>query len=113
MDRSEYSDLNKTWIIDIDGTILKHNGYRYGQDELLPGVKEFFAKIPKDDKIIITTGRTSEIRKRTEDFLYKNNIRYDHIIFDLPTGERFLINDTKPSGLKTAYAFNVERDGGL
>tara|TARA_B100002019_G_C20823707_1_gene381853 strand:- start:17 stop:358 length:342 start_codon:yes stop_codon:yes gene_type:complete len=113
MDTSNYSDLNKTWIIDIDGTILKHNGYRTGDDEVLPGVVEFFSNIPKDDKIIIITGRSSEIRERTEKILNENNLRYDHIIFDLPTGERFLFNDTKPSGLKTAYAFNVTRDSGL
>ena len=28
----------------------------------------------------------------------------------MPMGERILINDIKPSGLKTAYAINKERD---
>jgi len=31
----------------------------------------------------------------------------------LPFGERILVNDKKPSGLKTAYAINKERDGEL
>ena len=34
------STLPKTWIFDLDGTILKHNGYKIdGEDTLLPGVK--------------------------------------------------------------------------
>ena len=22
------SDMNKTWVLDLDGTIVKHNGYK-------------------------------------------------------------------------------------
>jgi len=46
-------------------------------------------------------------------FLEKNDIRFDHIIFDLPYGERILINDIKKSGMLTAYAINKERDGAM
>ena len=31
---------------------------------------------------------------------------------DLPTGARYLINDTKPDGTNTAFAFNLSRDVG-
>ena len=113
MDRSNFSDLNKTWIFDLDGTLLKHNGYKYGGDVLLPGVSEFFKTIPKDDKIIILTARSSENSKETEKFLSENQIHFDYIIYDLPIGERILVNDEKPSGLKTAYAYNLIRDKGL
>ena len=41
------------------------------------------------------------------------NIRFDQIIYDLPFGERILINDAKPSGLKTAYSVNTVRDAGI
>ena len=44
MSRDEYrlSPLGKTWILDIDGTIVKHNGYKIdGHDTLLLGAKEF------------------------------------------------------------------------
>jgi len=113
MDGSNYSDLNKTWIFDLDGTLVKHNGYKDKKEELLSGVGEFFSEISSEDKIIILTARSSEYKKETEDFLQKNNIRFDKIIYDLPTGERILINDKKPSGMKTAYAINLERDVGL
>ena len=35
------------------------------------------------------------------------------MLFNLPTGERILINDMKPSGLDTAIGINLERDIGL
>jgi FMN phosphatase YigB (HAD superfamily) len=113
MDGSNYSNLDKTWIFDLDGTLVKHNGYKTSGEELLPGVKDFFSRISKDDKIIILTARESKYRKKTERFLKENNIRFDYIIYDLPVGERIMFNDKKPSGMKTAYAYNLERDTGL
>ena len=46
MDRSSFrlDDIEKTWIFDLDGTLVVHNGYKNGVDELLPGVKEFYEK---------------------------------------------------------------------
>ena len=105
------SPLPKTWILDIDGTIVKHNGYLSdGFDTLLPGAGEFIAGIPDTDTIIFLTSRKSDFSVMTERFLYDNGIRYDHIIYNAPYGERILINDKKPSGLKTAIAVNTERD---
>lgn len=50
------STLPKTWIFDLDGTLLKHNGYKLdGKDTLLDGVKEYLDELPKEDKIIILT----------------------------------------------------------
>jgi len=107
------STLPKIWIFDLDGTLVKHNGYLMEGDTLLPGVKEFFEKIPETDFIIILTSRSEEYREITENFLKENGIRYNVILFDLPQGERILINDVKPSGLLTAYAINKERDSEL
>lgn len=105
------STLPHTWIFDIDGTLVKHNGYLTATgDILLDGVAEFFADIPEEDMIILITARPSEFRAVTEKFLAENNIRYDHIIFDAPVGERILINDNKPNGLVTAYAIERTRD---
>ena len=105
------STLGKTWLFDLDGTIVKHNGYlNEGHDTLLGGVKEFFSSISDKDKIVIITSRKREFADNTEKFLRSNGIRFDHIIYDLPYGERILINDRKPSGLKTALSINVKRD---
>lgn len=107
----EMSSLNKTWLFDIDGTIVKHNGYKMdGTDTLLAGAKDFLDSLPENDKVILLTSRTNEYRKVTLDFLKNNGIRYDEIIFGLPFGERILVNDKKPSGLKMAYSINSVRD---
>jgi hypothetical protein len=108
-------NLSHTWFIDIDGTILKHNGYITDKkDTLLKGVIHFFNKIPKKDKIILTTSRKSANINELKKFLKKNKIRFNRIISDLPYGERILINDIKPKKkLKTAIAINVVRDQGF
>ncbi len=107
------SSLPHTWIIDIDGTILKHNSHKDGGDILLQGVRELWDKIPSEDFIILMSAREYFFAESTISFLKRNSIRFDHVIFGMPMGERILINDTKPSGLATAYAVNVERDRGL
>ena len=30
------SPLKHTWVLDFDGTLVKHNGYKTGNDEWLP-----------------------------------------------------------------------------
>lgn len=109
----ELSTLPKTWLIDLDGTIVQHNGYKNMEDVLLDGVKEFFEKISTDDCIIFLTARKSTYKNITIEFLKKNNLRYNHIIFDLPVGERILLNDDKPSGLIMGHVVNKVRDGKL
>lgn len=105
------SNLPKTWIFDIDGTIVKHNGYKTdGIDTLLVGVKDFFNNLPEEDYILFLTSRTEEYREMTLEFLKKHAIRYNEIIFGIPVGERIVINDRKPSGIDMAIAFNMERD---
>lgn len=105
------SPLAKTWILDLDGTIVVHNGpYLYGTDHFLPGAKEFLDNIPSQDMIIFLTARSDYEKPHTLKFLKENNVRYDHIIFNAGHGERILINDNKPDGLVTAMAVNTTRD---
>lgn len=105
------SKLGHTWILDLDGTLVKHNGYKMdGHDSFLAGAKEFLNSIPDKDMIIFMTSRREEYRSVTEMFLRSNNIKYNQIIFGLPYGERILINDNKPSGLKTGYTILKRRD---
>lgn len=111
MNSINMSTLSKTWILDLDGTIVKHNGYKVdGKDSLLPGAKEYIDSLPLEDKVVILTSRTEEYRQSTLKFLSDNHIRYDEILFNMPYGERIVVNDRKPSGLDMAYAFNLDRD---
>lgn len=108
------SHLRHTWILDLDGTLVKHNGYKIdGKDSLLEGVRAFLEDIPAEDMIIILTSRTEEVRDQTEMFLRENGICYDTIIYNVPYGERILVNDDKPSGLRMCYAVEIQRDQGL
>ena len=110
----ELSILAKTWILDIDGTLVKHNGYKIdGHDTLLDGVKEFFEKISPDDKVVLLTARKEVYLPALKEFLKANNIRYDYLLTDMPMGERILVNDRKPSGLDMAFAINKNRDENL
>ena len=105
------SPMPKTWILDLDGTILVHDGpYINGRDEFLPGAREFLESIPRRDMIIFLTARSDYEKEHTLRFLKENNVRYDHIIFNAGQGERILINDMKPDGLVTAYAVNTQRN---
>lgn len=105
------SPMQKTWILDLDGTILVHDGpYIIGRDEFLPGAEEFLQSIPDRDIIIFLTARGEWEKPHTLKFLKEHHVRYDHIIFGAGQGERILINDNKPDGLVTAHAINTTRD---
>ena len=105
------STLPKTWVFDLDGTLLKHNGYKIdGVDTILPGALDYLNTIPLEDKIVIFTARTDEYKQMTLDFLQENGIRYEEILFNMPMGERIIVNDRKPSGLDMSVAINTDRD---
>ena len=107
------SPLAHTWILDLDGTLVKHNGYKTdGQDSFLEGAEAFLKGLPEGDMVIFLTSRTMEQKELTERFLSEHGVRYDHIIYNAPYGERILVNDSKPSGLQTSIALNLERDSG-
>lgn len=109
------STLPKTWLLDIDGTIVKHNGHKLtDKEQLLPEVKNILERnIRIEDTIILTTSRkdneSNHIKELIKD-ICKCNVK---LVSQLPHGERILINDQKESGLNTAYAINVKRDNGL
>jgi|TARA_R110000751_G_scaffold87791_2_gene173882 hypothetical protein len=125
--------LNKTWFIDIDGTIVKHL-YNDSIDSAIEKEGEkshlmetpikqsinFLNSIPLNDIIVLTTARDSKHKDHTLKMLQHYNIKYDRILFDLCSGPRYVINDTKPVGvvgnkkpIQTAFAINVERDVGI
>lgn len=111
--------MQYTIFVDLDGTIIKHNGSLDRQlgtpPELLPGVKDAFADwYRKDYRIIITTGRKESMRKATEEQLRSLGIFYDVLLMGLGRGPRVIINDLKPdSGNSTAISVNIKRNEGL
>tara|TARA_B100000287_G_scaffold403955_1_gene426194 strand:+ start:430 stop:837 length:408 start_codon:yes stop_codon:yes gene_type:complete len=129
----EQESLNKTWFIDIDGTIVKHlsnveldeaikkmEGDSHLLEKPIPESLSFLNSVPTSDTIVLTTARDSRHAPHTIRMLNHFEIRYDRIMFDLRSGPRCLINDIKPIGsagntepLNTAHAINVIRDEGI
>ncbi len=108
------SPLPHTWILDFDGTLVEHNGYKTGEDKWLPGALEFLKSIPEEDYVLILTARFEDFApEKTKKFLDKYQVRYNQILFNMPQGERVLINDNKPSGLCCAYALTPCRNEGF
>ena len=67
------SHMPKTWILDLDGTIVKHDGpFLDGEDSFLPGAKEFLQSIPKEDMIVFLTARTEYEKPHTCGFCGKS-----------------------------------------
>lgn len=108
-----FSSLEKLWLLDLDGTILIHNSHLMGDQNFVTGAKEFLKNIDEKDTVIFLTARSHKYKNLTETFLKEHEIKYEFIIYDMPHGERILINDMKPSGLRTAYSFNLIRDQGF
>lgn len=123
-------ELDKTWFVDLDGTVLKHRTNdeidsfinKYGKKSHLEEVPlvdriRFFRNLPKSSSIIITTARLEHQREHTLRTLDHLKIPYNNIIFNIPSGPRVVVNDIKPPltvgnkhYLDTAYALNVDRN---
>ena len=123
-------ELDKTWFVDLDGTVFKHRTNNeidsfineYGKESHLREVPlvdriRFFRNLPKGDSIIITTARLEHQREHTLRTLDYWKMPYNSLIFDIPSGPRIVVNDIKPpltAGnkhyLDTAYALNVDRN---
>jgi hypothetical protein len=113
VERNPKIDQPRTWIMDLDGTVVVHNGHLNGGDALLPGVLDFFENLPKEDVVIIVTARDERFKEQTLDFLRSSGLRFDHSIFGVSKGERILVNDKKPDGCETALCVNLNRNQGL
>jgi len=125
-------NLNKTWFVDIDGTLLVHKT----NEELDKIIEEndmdshlyetpiidaisFINNLSKKDRVILTTARENRHLAHTIRALHYFNIRYNKIVDELGAGPRVVVNDIKPAGaagnsqdFDTAYAINITRDKG-
>ena len=110
----------KTIFCDIDGTLVKHMPPQEASKpdahmELLPGTIETLIDWDrKGYNIILTTGRRESLRTQTERQLSEVGIIYDKLIMGIGGGQRFLINDLKPTKeYNTAHAIVLERNQGI
>lgn len=115
----ERSTLNKTFFIDLDGTIwpyckIEEVISKKPEDyKLLPGVREKINKwILEEHKIIFVTARHENNRKKVEAVLEHLCIPYHQLIMNCGMGERIVINDTA-TNKEMAIGITVERDKGF
>lgn len=107
-----------TYIIDIDGTILRHHGggLKYQatwKPEILPKVDEAFKELNEmGARIILMTGRPESMRAATEHQLSKLGLFWDELLMGVGRGIRYIVNDSA-NGKPTCYAVTVERNAGL
>jgi hypothetical protein len=109
----------RTYIIDIDGTILPQNTsdpvaqWRGEPDGLLPGVVDFFARVEQaGDCIVLLTARRESCRPRLEATLRRLGLFWDELVMGAGSGPRVLINDSADGEIK-AHAVNIPRNTGL
>jgi len=107
------STLPKTWLVDLDGVLVEHNGHLRGADRLLAGAQAFSKQVAPQDVVVLLSARAEAWQSQSVSLLREAGLRIDRVLFGLPTGERILINDRKPSGLETAFCLNLARDEGL
>lgn len=110
----EMSCLPKTWFIDLDGVLVKHNGHHDQRgDKWLERAWEFISNLNQEDKVILTTSRNLKDTQPIIEELENKGVKIYASITDLPHGERIVINDRKPSGLRTAFSISLDRDAGM
>lgn len=103
--------MTKTYFIDIDGVLFKHNGSLMQQNksqiQVLENAKIMLSEIEKNgDKIILTTGRKESMRQQTIDLINEYGLFFDELVMGCNRGARIIVNDLKPNQImKTAFAF--------
>jgi NDP-sugar pyrophosphorylase family protein len=118
--KSELSYKDRTYFIDIDGVVLKHDSgfhsplekFSENQEGILTNINQVKERYFLGDKIILTTSRPESQREALISFLRQNEFHFDELIMGITDGVRYLINDRKKSDsyLDTAIAVNVVRD---
>ena len=109
----------KTIVCDIDGVLFRHycdglSGQIINKPEILKGVRDNFQHWDsKGYNIILLTGRKESLRSLTTNLLHSFGLYFDELVMGVGGGDRILINDRKPNGSTTAWAFNRDRNQGL
>ena len=105
---------NPLIFIDLDGTIVLHN-YEVEKnfEYVIPStINTICMAKRKGYELCLTTARSKEDCENILEILRSTyDIIFDYILYDLPAGERILINDY--TVIKKAKAINVKRNQGV
>ena len=109
----QYSSL----FVDLDGTLVINAGQYsdpcWGQTNGIQDNIDAINALYNSGKaeVIITTSRKKSFQEVTIEQLKRVGIKYHQIIFDLPHGNRIIINDyAKTNPFKSCNAINIKRN---
>lgn len=111
------SNNQQTIFCDLDGTLVEHDPYPDPEKPLIPlaPTKKFIDWIKdSNSKLVICTARNYDKSNFAEQLKSVGIVPFD-IVMGCTSGQRILINDSKPRTIirKGAYAINVKRNIGL
>jgi hypothetical protein len=108
---SIFCDLDGTLWEQGDPTEIAKPGY---QPKMIHGTVEKIREWDsKGYKIILTTGRKESLRDVTVKQLSFAGIVYDQLIMGIGGGSRFLINDLRANGDRSAFIYQPKRNEGI
>ena len=110
-----------TYIIDIDGVIFNHDNGRFSENgnfsdnpiPILENIKIINNLYENGAVIILCSSRPKDLLLKTKEDLQKIGLSYSEIYLGATSGQRFLINDRKPSNLSIDTAISINSDRNL
>ena len=109
-----------TFIVDIDGVIFQHDNGKFSEtgdfSENPYPIKENVDKLNElyenGSIILLCSSRPKELATKTKNDLKRIGLKYSDIFLGATSGQRFLINDRKPSNesIDTAISINSTRN---
>ena len=111
------SNLNNTYLIDIDGVLLYNTG-KYGKknwfntlDPILENVSTIKKLSDEGNEIVFITSRTKDALDLVVDFLEQQGIKYKTIVHSCFHSKRIIINDfASTNPFPSCIAINVPRN---
>lgn len=109
----------KTWIITIDNTLVpkltdqelyEQRHVDYPNQELLPGMKNFFNKLGDNDRVIFITSRREIFREMTEQTLDHHDIAYMSLLMDMPENINHLESSIVQSYIEDTTTKPIHKD---
>ena len=108
-----------TYILDIDGTLLRHHEdgsctqWDPERAVLLDGWREWFDDREKESAVtVLITSRPETLRDETEVVLRLLGLFWHALVMGVTSGDRVLVNDKKPGGEYRTCAVELPRTAG-
>jgi hydroxymethylpyrimidine pyrophosphatase-like HAD family hydrolase len=112
----------RTFVIDLDGTMIKHRGERdaawsqWQEFELLPHAVRLLNELQSEGAfVVLLTGRKESCRSWLVEALSNRGVFYDVLVMGAGDGERVIVNDHGARGISvtTNQEWKLDEDSNL